>query len=159
MKKTLFLAALLLLFYTAGLRAQEQDETDRLTAYKIAFFTKKLDLTPAEAEKFWPVYNDYSARKSKIQIDRVTMMRYINQNQANLSEQEINNGAATLTQTYLDESNLTIIFVSQIQKTLPPKKLIKLYQAEAQYKQQLLRELNARRQGNGRPLNRQPDNN
>ena len=35
-----------------------QGDGEKLTAYKIAFFTRNLDLTPAEAEKFWPVYND-----------------------------------------------------------------------------------------------------
>ena len=34
-----------------------QGEGEKLTAYKIAFFTKNLNLTPAEAEKFWPIYN------------------------------------------------------------------------------------------------------
>ncbi|MCK7539265.1 MAG: hypothetical protein MZV63_54335 [Marinilabiliales bacterium] len=49
---------------------------EKLTAYKIAFFTQRLDLTPAEAEKFWPLYNDYSARKNKLQADRLSLMRY-----------------------------------------------------------------------------------
>jgi hypothetical protein len=26
---------------------------------KIAFFTKRLNLTPGETEKFWPLYNEY----------------------------------------------------------------------------------------------------
>ncbi len=31
----------------------------RLQAYKIAYLTKKLDLTPQEAQRFWPIYNQY----------------------------------------------------------------------------------------------------
>ena len=31
----------------------------KLQALKIAFITQKLQLTSAEAEKFWPVYNQY----------------------------------------------------------------------------------------------------
>ena len=30
---------------------------DKIKAEKIAFITAELELTPAEAEKFWPVYN------------------------------------------------------------------------------------------------------
>ncbi len=41
------------------LKDRNRVTTRKLTAYKIAFFTQRLDLTPAEAEKFWPVYNDY----------------------------------------------------------------------------------------------------
>lgn len=33
---------------------------DQIMSQKIAFFTKELDLSTAEAEKFWPVYNEYS---------------------------------------------------------------------------------------------------
>jgi hypothetical protein len=149
MKKILVFTIILFLAAKTGIKAQDQEDMDKLTAYKIAFFTKKLDFTPAEAEKFWPVYNEYSARKSKIQIDRLSMMRYVKQNEVNIGEQEISVTADKLVQTYIDESNLTIIFTTEIRKILPPAKVIKLFQAEAQYKQQLLQELNARRQANG----------
>lgn len=33
---------------------------EQIMSQKIAFFTKELDLSTAEAEKFWPVYNEYS---------------------------------------------------------------------------------------------------
>jgi hypothetical protein len=148
MKRIIIFTIILFFAGKAGIQAQDQEEMDKLTAYKIAFFTKKLDFTPAEAEKFWPVYNDYTARKSKIQIDRLSMMRYVKQNEALISEQEITATADKLVQTYIDESNLTISFTTEIRKILPPAKVIKLFQAESQYKQQLLQELNARRQTN-----------
>ena len=31
-----------------------------IEALKVAFISKELELTPAEAQKFWPVYNEYS---------------------------------------------------------------------------------------------------
>ncbi len=56
---------------------QAQTETGnppggRLQAYKVAYITKKIDLSPEEAQKFWPVYNKYqeelrSARMAKRQ--------------------------------------------------------------------------------------------
>jgi len=151
MKKVIFAVLVLTLGFNNGIKAQEQNDSDKLTAYKIAFFTKKLDLTPAEAEKFWPVYNDYSARKSKIQIERITTMRYVNQNEANITDQEMATISGKLSQTYIDESNLTIVFAGQIEKILLPRKIVRLYQAEAQYKLQLLKELNERKQqGAGR---------
>lgn len=32
---------------------------DKIKAAQIAYMTQKLDLTPDEAQKFWPVYNQY----------------------------------------------------------------------------------------------------
>ena len=124
-------------------------DTEKLTAYKIAFFTRNLDLTPEEAEKFWPLYNDYSARKSKLQTDRLSLMRYTAQNQSNMSEGEISSAAERLMQSFSDESELVVTFNESIKKVLPPAKIIRLYHVENQYKQQLLRELNQRRQGAG----------
>lgn len=124
-----------------------QGDGEKLTAYKIAFFTKNLDLTPSEAEKFWPVYNDYSARKSKLQADRLLLMRYAAQNKDNMTEAEVISTADKLTQSFADEASMVVSFNENLKKVLPPAKVIRLYQVENQYKQQLLRELNQRRQG------------
>jgi len=128
-------------------QGQMQSDGERLTAYKIAFFTQRLDLSPAEAEKFWPVYNDYSARRNKLQADRLSLMRYAMQNEANMSDDELSSTADKLAKTYSDEANMVVSFNNDLKKVLPPVKVIRLYQIENQYKQQLLRELNQRRQG------------
>jgi len=42
--------------------AQQDDPKDaasRVQALKIAYLTKKLNLSPEEAQRFWPVYNKY----------------------------------------------------------------------------------------------------
>jgi hypothetical protein len=68
MKKVSYIVICLMLFSLNAVKGQEQSDNEKLTAYKIAFFTQRLDLTPAEAEKFWPVYNDYSARKPSCRL-------------------------------------------------------------------------------------------
>lgn len=54
---------LLFFFFSlcTSLLAQDEDKSDggRLQAYKIAFLTKKLNLSPEEAQRFWPIYNKY----------------------------------------------------------------------------------------------------
>lgn len=58
---------LLVLFVFAAIlsHAQENPEPDAekkqqdIQALKAAFITKELELTPDEAQKFWPVYNQY----------------------------------------------------------------------------------------------------
>jgi hypothetical protein len=41
-----------------SIRAQNGN---RLEALKIAYITNKMDLSPEEAQKFWPIYNQYAA--------------------------------------------------------------------------------------------------
>ena len=42
---------------------------NRLQSLEIAFLTRELALTPAEAEKFWPVHNAYMAELKKARQD------------------------------------------------------------------------------------------
>jgi hypothetical protein len=155
MNKVLYLLIALMLTASAALNAQGQGQgmgqnagdNEKLTAYKIAFFTQRLDLTPAEAEKFWPLYNDFSARRNKLLADRLSLMRYAAQNEANMSNDELSSTADRLAGSFSDEATMVVSFNSDLKKVLPPAKVIRLYQVENQYKQQLLRELNQRRQG------------
>jgi hypothetical protein len=39
-------------------RPMNKEQKERLELFSIQFITKKLDLSPAEAEKFWPLYNE-----------------------------------------------------------------------------------------------------
>ena len=41
--------------------AQNGNDHEKIQALKVAFITQKLHLTPQEAEKFWPVYNQYES--------------------------------------------------------------------------------------------------
>ncbi|MEO6313419.1 MAG: hypothetical protein ABIU63_17470 [Chitinophagaceae bacterium] len=66
MKKILLI---LLLIVGAGSWVKAQDG-QRLEAYKIAYLTKKLNLSPEEAQRFWPVYNKYTEDIRSIRQDQ-----------------------------------------------------------------------------------------
>ena len=56
---------ILFLFTVGCANAQTNPPADNqkmqnIEALKIAFISRQLDLTPDEAQKFWPVYNQYS---------------------------------------------------------------------------------------------------
>lgn len=55
--------ALTLLLSLPGLsqRPMQREGGGALQAMKIAFITKRLELSPEEAEKFWPIYYKYAA--------------------------------------------------------------------------------------------------
>ncbi len=48
-------------------QAPEQKQQN-IEALKVAFISKELELTPAEAEKFWPVYNQYSKELKELNV-------------------------------------------------------------------------------------------
>src|SRR6476620_10673268 len=65
---------ILLLFVILGsfseIKAQEDESrAEKIEALKIAFITQKLQLTSDEAQKFWPVYNQYENEIRSLQLD------------------------------------------------------------------------------------------
>lgn len=55
--------ALFSLTRTAVFAHQEGDWKEKMRAERVAFLTTAMELTPAEAEKFWPVYNSMEAER------------------------------------------------------------------------------------------------
>jgi hypothetical protein len=53
----------------SGMAQGEQRDLGRLQSYKIAFLTKKLNLSPEEAQRFWPIYNKYEEELRAARIE------------------------------------------------------------------------------------------
>jgi hypothetical protein len=74
MKKLLLIITLFLTVGSAAVKAQDDDDTKqgnggRVEALKIAYLTKKLNLSTEEAQKFWPIYNKYSEEIRKVRLE------------------------------------------------------------------------------------------
>jgi hypothetical protein len=65
---------ILTFFIMLLLQTRAQDENDqpggRIEALKIAYLTKKLTLSPEEAQKFWPIYNNYTTEIKGARMDQ-----------------------------------------------------------------------------------------
>ncbi len=67
------LFSVLVIFCWLCLPARSQGRQQRpmaglVEAYKTAFITQRLNLTTEEAQKFWPIYNSYSAEVRQVNI-------------------------------------------------------------------------------------------
>jgi hypothetical protein len=154
MKRIVFFLTLLL-FARTLVMAQNQN-IDKLNAYKIAFFTKRLGLSTAEAEKFWPVYNEFQDKKLLLQQERNQLNRNINLYANTMSEKELTEAGDKYVNLIVKEAELAQEFHKKFREILNPQKVIRLYQAENQYRLQLLNELQDRRETRENlPINRQ----
>jgi hypothetical protein len=145
MKKLVFI--LLIMLTMPGLKTAAQNTNlEKLNNYKIGFFTKKLNLTSQEAEKFWPVYNDYQSQRNQIQIEKLKLNRNFNLNESTLSDKQLEEMGDKYVDCLVQESNLAVVFHKKLKEVLPPAKVIMYYQAENQYKIQLLNELQTAKQ-------------
>ena len=119
---------------------------EKLNNYKIGFFTKRLNLTSGEAEKFWPIYNEYQVQRNQLQLEKMKINRNFNQNESTLSDKQLEEMGDRYVDLLVQESGLAVTFHKKLKTVLSPAKVIMYYQAENQYKVQLLNELQNQRQ-------------
>jgi hypothetical protein len=140
MKRKVIFFLIILAFPVTKLSAQNTN-LEKLNNYKIGFFTKKLNLTSHEAEKFWPVYDDYQSQRNQIQLEKLKLNRNFNLNESTLSNKQLEEMGDKYVDCLVQESDLAVAFHKKLKEVLPPVKVILYYQAENQYKIQLLNEL------------------
>jgi hypothetical protein len=117
---------------------------------KIAYFTDNLDLSPEEAEKFWPAYNEFEKNREELMRSRRTRSKEFRQNYEQLSDAE----AEKLVDQHIEfrkkEVKLEEEFHEKLKNTLPPKKVMKFYITEVQFREHMLRQIRDERRGSGR---------
>jgi Spy/CpxP family protein refolding chaperone len=127
---------------------------EKVDAYRIAFLTDKLELTTAEAEKFWPVYHNYRKEMDQVlgdQMDEMRELRSRKNNAQNLSDAEIE---AKIQETFSREEQVLKIkrnYHEKFKKVLPVKKVGQLYLAEVEFKKALLRKMREEKGKTGPP--------
>jgi hypothetical protein len=112
---------------------------ERVEAEKIAFFTSSMELTPAEAREFWPVYDSFQEKRNMMVRERQTIAANFARSRGQLTD----NDAADMADRYIElqvkEADLTREYHERFKTILSPVKVMRLYQAENEFKMQLLR--------------------
>ena len=129
MKKYLLLV-LVIFGSLTGIKAQETDE--KIQALKVAFITQKLQLSPDEAQRFWPVYDQYQNEIRNLQLDYV-------------------NGSALANEEKL--LNIRKRYEPSFQRALGPQKANRLFNVERDFRSILIRRLQNQ---NSRPQQMRP---
>lgn len=150
MKKSLFLI-LFLILTTTSINAQ-QNNREKINLLKTSYLTDALNLTPQEAQKFWPVYNMYNdkIKASKKALESI-MRKNMESSEGNdiITEEQaltsINEILALEETIYNNQTEMT----KALLKVLPAKKVIKLQKAERDFNKRILQEYGRRKnQGN-----------
>jgi hypothetical protein len=131
MKKLYFLLAFVTITGLASAQ-DEQPPSDKkiadIEALKVAFISKDLELTPEEAQKFWPVYNQYSKELKTTRKD--------NPDPLDRDEKVL---------------NLRKGYKEQLTKILGPQRVNKMYNAEGRFHALLFKAMRKQNQMQTRP--------
>lgn len=160
--RTLVKHTLLLLFTAAALNTAAQDDDmpaipeermQEIKAQKTAFLTQRLDLSPAEAEKFWPVYNQFD---KELDANRKEMRAEHKAAKKDTDFTEAEASAAIDKEMAGRQKELDIRkkYAAEFKKTIGAVKTLKLGKAERDFRKELIKRfrdrMEERRDGGGR---------
>jgi hypothetical protein len=125
-----------LLFFFLSVQAQHRGGPDfeKFKSQKIAFLTEKMNLSPKEAQNFWPVYNQYEKDRMDIQHKRRELEQKTRDESLKMTDQEIIQITREIAATFKTEAELTTGYNEKFLKLLPPQKVLQLYRAENQFR-------------------------
>ena len=111
---------------------------EKMEAQKIAYITQEVSLTTDEAKVFWPVYNEYEAKRKE--------MRKTFKNSDNLRKDEIDKLTEKEALQILDNQlveaqklvDLRKEYHNKFKSVLPAVKVLKLYDAEREFQKMLI---------------------
>lgn len=159
MKRTASLILTALIFISAGVAAKAADKNDwkqKMMSEKIAFLTVELDLTPEEAQTFWPVYNTVSTELDNAMQEIFKAYKALsnvigeNRPKAEISSMLDRYLAAQKKHREIEEGTL-----ERYRKVLPIEKVAKLYLSEEKFRRHCINKMHGKPEGQpGHPQDR-----
>jgi hypothetical protein len=124
---------LICLVFALPVSAQEKgSQNQQIEAVKVAFITQKLNLTSSQAEKFWPVYNNYQREMKEVFKQRKEAK---NRNDGKDGELDYESRLLDIRKKYKQEFS----------KVIPSDKVAQFYDAEREFRETMIQELKDRR--------------
>jgi hypothetical protein len=114
---------------------------EKMEAQKVAYITTQLDLSPAEAQLFWPIYNEGQQKRKELRKTRIAQREEAAAKFEAMSDKEAEtliDGEMDFKQKDLDIQKDTH---NKLKKVISAKKIARLYRAEVDFQRKVLHEL------------------
>lgn len=143
MKIRAYLTPFFILMASFALNAQQAPMTkelrERIEAQRVAFITQQLRLTPDEAARFWPVYNEYrdALKDMRDDFERPDLETITDEEAGVIIEKHLQQEQRKLE---LKRSLLT-----RLRTVISAKKVLMLQKAEMEFNREMLRKVQEHR--------------
>lgn len=143
-----FVFVIILLFsvvYGGFAQGKLSDEKRKeFDAQKVAFFTQELDLSPAEAARFWPIYNEMQKKNRVVEDNMRKGFREV-KDAKGLKETDYKEAIGKMLAYEGQMQEIKEEYYQKMLTVLPASKIWKLSDAERRFHRQLFEKL--RREG------------
>ena len=141
MKKLIFALVLVLtqVLTLENSNAQTKKPNSReIEAIKIGYITRRLELTPEESQKFWPIYNQYQKELS-----------FLNQQKKQARIQNANNPNQLIDDDFSYDTKILEMrkkYRFKFNQVISDEKVKRLYIAERDFREELIKQLRQRQE-------------
>lgn len=128
------------LFGSLPLIAQHEEHRERIKSLKTAYITENLNLSPEEAQKFWPIYNAFIEERRELyrkEDEDVGRMECISEERAN---ELIKEYVSLEKQDYLLEKQ----FYEDLKEIFTAKRILLLKKTENEFNRKMIKEYRER---------------
>ena len=124
----------------------KDERREKIKAQKIAFISTELELTPDEAEKFWPVYNAYEAEMETLHEEKRKYKRELRKPEK-LEEGRAYELFELMFKVEKKESEVRQTYLKKFADLLGKDKAAKVFIAEEKFRRLLIDKLKSDRRG------------
>lgn len=158
----MFLGSVLFLCFYTSLSAQQKvtasdnpEAQKKIEDLKAAYLTRQLNLSPQEAQKFWPVYNQYQHQMEDLANKRRQNLEARN-HLNNASDQQVDQSLDQDFRLQQRALQLREQYRKRFGEVIPSKKVMQLYKSEKDFNMKLIQQLQQRNNGaDGHPARTQ----
>jgi len=141
----------LVLLFSGSLLAQSGgghgENRERIEAMRVGYLTEQMNLTPEEAQVFWPVYNTYRDELKKVMHPEGKKQRpahHISDEElSKMNDEEVRQMLMAEMKKQKEMVNLHEKYFLEFTKVIPVKKVALLYKAEREFQRKLMRKISA----------------
>jgi hypothetical protein len=123
--------------------SQGNDARQKIEAARIALITERLGLTPEQAQKFWPIYNEYDQRRRDLLRELQSARNEVDIN--NITEEQSQNLMNLSLNIKERQIQLEKQYAQRLTNIISAQQLLSLKKAEEDFRKMILRRLEERK--------------
>jgi hypothetical protein len=132
------------LLITIAAAAQDEATLKKIESARIALITERLGLTPDQAEKFWPVYKEYTQQRQQLR-EEYRSLRTSTEGQQ-ISDEESKKLLDKGLKLKEKQLNLDKSYNDRLGRVITNNQLLQLRRAEEDFKKMILQRLDNRKE-------------
>lgn len=123
--------------------AQDREGLRKIESARIALITERLNLTPEQAEKFWPLYREYMDQRQQLRREYLDARRGVSGNMTEEQSRELLDKGLQLKERQLQ---LEKRYTERLNTVITNQQILQLRRAEDDFRQMLLERIERRRE-------------